>query len=730
MQSKDYIGHLDGDRIQTLSSHLQGVADLAFQFGAPIGIGQEAQIMGKGHDIGKETTDFQDYILGKRKRRVDHSTAGAKYLWEHKKEYGLLAVLGAFCIAGHHCGLMNLGTKFDEAGDGTLWGRMKKLIPHLQNEIDLIGEDAIDLTNLKKYGGKPIDIMLLTRMLYSCLVDADFLDTENFMTPDRVKRGEFPSLDVLHERFEKALKERGYRTPKNELNQKRYEILSCCERKGQGPAGLYSLTVPTGGGKTISSMAFALQQAVTHHKVRIIYVIPYLSIIDQTAHIFKDFFGKEAVLESHSQINYESNEENLPKEKALLAEKMKLATENWDAPIIITTNEQFWESLYGNRVSKCRKLHNIANSVIIFDEAQMLPVDFLRPCLYALQDLVQYYGCTAVLCSATQPALDGYLTVKPNEIMENIPELYNFFSRVSFKVDRLKDYDEIAAALNELQQVLCVASTKREAEEIFQRVNKEDSYYLSTNLCPAHRKKVIAEIKERLQKGLPCRVVSTSIISVGVDIDFPTVYLEYTGLDALIQGAGRCNREGKQNRENSIAHVFWTEKSWESRFMGKEKEVTYTVIKNYGEKNMTSPAAIGEYFRLWYESNEGNLDYKEIEDLSQKYAFSDIGKKFHLIADSTKSIFIPYDDHGREIHQLLMAGCRTRSLMREAGQYMVNVRYTTSPHTVSDFWKLYETGKIVMYPNDEELAYLAAESAYDSTMGLKIDSEEGVSILW
>lgn len=323
--------------------------------------------------------------------------------------------------------------------------------------------------------------------------------------------------------------------------------------KGEGEPGLYTLTVPTGGGKTISSMAFAMKQAVKYHKQRIIYVIPYLSIIDQTAKNFKDLLGEENVLESHSSVNYDDTEEDL-------ADRMKLASENWDAPIVITTNEQFWESLYGSRTSKCRKLHNLADSVIIFDEAQMMPLDFLTPCLKALEELVTQYSVSAVLCSATQPALSRYLTLKPREIMENIPDLYQFFNRVTWQFDGERTYDDLAAQIKTHQQALCIASTKKEAMEIYSRLADEDSFYLSTNLCPVHRMKVIDEIRRRLKEGNPCRVVSTSIISVGVDVDFPVAYLEYTGLDSLIQGAGRCNREGRKSPAESLVHIFRTEK--------------------------------------------------------------------------------------------------------------------------------------------------------------------------
>lgn len=491
-------------------------------------------------------------------------------------------------MAGHHTGIPDLGSKVDTAGTSTLQGRMKKDIPSVRHpELYSMDNTSINKNHLKELtaSGNSLDVMMLTRMLFSCLVDADFLDTEAFMNNQPVRKNEFPSLKEIAAMFWSRLEEDGYFRPKNALNEKRCEILHTCMRKGEGKQGLYSLTVPTGGGKTISSMAFAMKQAMKWQKERIIYVIPYLSIIEQTADVFRALLGNHAVLESHSQVDYDSLPEEGSEEAGRVAERMKLAAENWDAPVVITTNEQFFESLYANKTSRCRKLHNIANSVIILDEAQMMPVDFLKPCLHVLEQLVDYYGCTVVLCSATQPELGRYLQKNPIqknpiEIMENVGELFQFFKRVTFDIDGETDYAEIAKKLDECEQVLCIASTKKEAEKIFELLDGE-AMYLSTNLCPAHRREIIREMKTRLQDGKPCRVVSTSIISVGVDIDFPVVYLQYTGLDSLIQGAGRCNREGRQSLQKSRAHIFWTKESKKSLFMRKEKQVTDMIRKKY-----------------------------------------------------------------------------------------------------------------------------------------------------
>lgn len=728
-------GHIQDERVQSLTDHLDGTMRLAEGFGAGMGLGAEAGLLGKIHDEGKDTAAFQDYIHGRKHRRVDHSTAGAKSFWENG-HIGWLQLIGGFCVAGHHTGIPDLGSKVDCAGTSTLNGRMKKCIPSIRHpQRYLIDSTCLDVDHLNTFieNRNALDVMILTRMLFSCLVDADFLDTEAFMNNQPVRKNEFSSLKEIAAMFWSRLEEDGYFRPKNALNEKRCEILHTCMRKGEGKQGLYSLTVPTGGGKTISSMAFAMKQAMKWHKERIIYVIPYLSIIEQTADVFRALLGNHAVLESHSQVDYDSLPEEGSEEAGRVAERMKLAAENWDAPVVITTNEQFFESLYANKTSRCRKLHNIANSVIILDEAQMMPVDFLKPCLHVLEQLVHYYGCTVVLCSATQPELGRYLQKNPIqknpiEIMENVGELFQFFKRVTFDIDGETDYAEIAKKLDECEQVLCIASTKKEAEKIVELLDGE-AMYLSTNLCPAHRREIIREMKTRLRDGNPCRVVSTSIISVGVDIDFPVVYLQYTGLDSLIQGAGRCNREGRQSLQKSRAHIFWTKESKKSLFMRKEKQVTDMIRKKYNAEEMTEPSAIRTYFENWYQSNEGNLDYREIEKLAQSLSFAEIGKRFHLINDSTKSVFVPFDEKARNIKEQLMMGNRSRQLMRAAGAYMINVRYSKAQGQ-SDFMKLLTQGQIEMFPGDENLAYLVNMEDYDVELGLKIKSEDGVGIMW
>lgn len=727
-----YIAHIDGDRVQPLEEHLNNTGLLAAQFAKPLGLSKEAEIIGKTHDIGKYKQAFQDYIRGIYKGRVDHSSIGGKFFLQNKSNLG---VIGAFCIAGHHCGLQNM---LDRDGNGLI-KRLQKEYPGYEEcvalancSIPVLPDKIPAYADTKLVAHKKMDLMMLIRMMYSCLVDADFLDTERFMNPEGVKRGDFPAMDELHRRFWTQLKKMGFMEPKNELNKKRLEILETCHKKGESAPGLFTLTVPTGGGKTISSLAFALEQAIRHHKDRIIYVIPYTSIIDQTADVFKKILGENTVLENHCQVSYDYDEEKMPKDKAMTCQKMKLASENWDVPVIVTTNEQFFESLFSNRASKCRKLHNIVNSVVIMDECQMLPVDFLTPTLRAVEELITFYHCSAVLCSATQPRLEKYLSVKPKEIVPDINELYDFFQRTSYTLDGEMAYEDIARALMKKPQSLCVASTIQEANEIYKCLpsSAEGIYYLSTRLCPVHRKRVIREIKKRLASGLPCHVVSTSIISVGVDVDFPVVYLEYGGLDALIQGAGRCNREGRHGKEESLAHIFWTQTSKKSRFMSKEKEAADMVLNYFAVSDLSKPDAVNCYYRAWYKNNEGSMDKKDIAQKSIEMGFADVAKAYRLIEDESKSVLIPYDEKAKEILRKLQCGIRTRSLLRQASQYMVNIRSQGNKKQMSDFDILLSMGKIEMCKDDESLAYLVNDLDYNPVTGLQAASVTGNGFLF
>lgn len=727
-----FIAHCanDGSEPQLLRDHLDHVSQMAGNFGKPLGLEKEAALIGAYHDIGKYSDEFQKYIRGERTAKVDHSTAGAQLLEREKRKLKILSLIGAFCIAGHHAGIPDLGGKGDLSGmNRTLLARLKKAIPDYGNYMKEISDpENISFIPANDIKNDPIKLSLLIRMIFSCLVDADFLDTESFMNRGKISRGQFHDIPYLWKKLLTELKSRKYFDPDTPINEKRTHILNECIQAASLESGVYSLTVPTGGGKTLSSLAFALHHAVLREKRRIIYVIPYTSIIEQTADVFREFLPPEDIIEAHSQAEYDDNDENM--------EIKRLAAENWDAPVVVTTNVQFFESLFANRTSRCRKLHNIGNSVIVFDEAQMFPVNFMKPVMRALQGLVDDWNCTLLLCSATQPPLGQFLENKnkPREIMTDIDEMYEFFKRVNYKNDGTLDYEEIAGKMADENQVLCVCTTKSEAGKIFDSLQKmldtgAGLYYLSTQLCPIHRKKIISEIKEALLKGENCRVVSTSVISVGVDIDFPTVLIEMTGLDSIIQGAGRCNRNGKRNWKESIVHVFNTEKNQESHFMQQEKQASEIAGKVVSD--ISSPQAIGIYFHELYQTKEAVLDEKDMIGLSKNLEFETIGKKMKLIEDYTKEVFIPWNEEAKQLEEKLRQGIRTRELMRKASLYMVNVQSSVKKQIPALYEQLRNDGYIE--PLDEELAVLTAparnEGIYDEIKGLTYTHEEGMAVM-
>ena len=740
----EYLGHRNPDtgKEQTLLDHLQGVSEKAGEFADAFGEREHGRLVGLYHDIGKYSKEFQAYLRQGGGRKVDHSTAGALELMDMKSP---LSVPAAFCVAGHHSGLMNGGNKkADYEESRSLWGRLCKKpgkeIPYYQAYRDEVTYVASNYKSrlLPMIGRDDVFAgQFYTRMLFSCLVDADFLDTEKFMQAGENVRGDFDSILELKERLD-AYISKNFLNEQNDrygepINQHRRKILRECIAAGEAEDGssLFSLTVPTGGGKTIASLAFALHRAVRMDKKRVIYVIPYMSIIEQNAKVFRDILGDENVIEHHCQVDYSQSADNDEDYDKQL--KNQLATENWDAPLIVTTNVQFFESLFANRTSKCRKLHNIAASVIIFDEAQMLPIDYLRPCVAAIHELTQHYGATAVLCTATQPSLNKIFqkvyTRGIKEICRNVTEEYEFFKRT--KVELLPQkvtLSEMSERLKDKQQVLCIVNTKRAAREIFEALQVVDGcFHLSTNLCPQHRKAVLAQIRQKLVAGEPCRVISTSLIEAGVDVDFPCVYREMAGLDSVIQAAGRCNREGRRAKEDSLVYVFaWKDKAMANsqRSMKVCQGATEYVCESHGD-DLGSPLAIEAYFDFLHKLDGSELDKENIMGLirDEFMPFANVAEKFVMIDTPTRPVFIPYDEVGKEIENQLRYGIRSRRLIREAGKYMVNV-YCGNDTCL--FEKMAAACKIDVL--DDNVAVLVDEDSYSATMGLMLNIEDGQDV--
>lgn len=706
-----YIGHRKGqDEIQALSEHLANVSVMAGSFGASFDAEQHAQRIGTLHDAGKYSSAAQKRMADpEHTPKVDHSTAGAKIAFEVCRDGA-----GALAIAGHHGGMPDFGGRM--ASDGTLMGRMKKDLSGRYDYTAFWQENTIDKGDLSPKWLidriNPFAAQFYARMLFSCLVDADFLDTEHFMQ-GKMPRGGHDDMQVLLERLKDYIQP-WFANPTTEINQKRCEILRDCLLRGEEPRGLYTLTVPTGGGKTISSLAFALTHAAKNNMDRIIYVIPYTSIIEQNAAVFKRVLGDDNVIEHHSGIEYDEKEDMESPEVM----RQLLATENWDAPVIVTTAVQFFESLFSNKPSRCRKLHNIANSVIIFDEAQMLPLSYLKPCVSTIAELVRHYRTTAVLCTATQPSLarlfrDYDQDMSGREICENVGALQAFFRRVHFAHRGSVDFEILAEEMAQKAQVLCIVNTRKTAQKVFEMLPFDGSYHLSTHMTPEHRTKVLDEIRTRLRQGETCRVVSTSLIEAGVDVDFPEVWREMAGLDSILQAAGRCNREGRRDASESEVVVFSLPNGVPK---GMQPNAVAAEIAMEGAAHIDESAIIQRYFdQLYWQKGDQAMDMKDMMKLCARPNMESIAKAFHLIESDTRTVYVPTEANAKDI-ELLNMGILSRGLMRRLGRSAVSV-YSW------DWKKLVEAG--IIGEVAESIAVLKDQTAYDPACGLKMDSESG-----
>lgn len=719
MAYSKFVAHIrESDGVeQTLKEHLEGAAELARLFGDRFCNGDAAWLCALYHDIGKFSQAFQKRIHGETKQRVDHSTAGAIEL---SRRYGSMGHMLAYCVAGHHAGLPDGGSLACTPDDSTLSGRLKRLglietYSHFTEHLTLPDTRVLS-SSLTPLGEVGFSIAFYIRMLFSCLVDADFLDTERFMS-NKKREITYNATKELIQRIDNKIE--ALSNPSRDIDVRRTHILKCCIGKAEKDRGLYTLTVPTGGGKTIASMAFALKHALHHGMDRVIYVIPYNSIIEQNAAVFTKILGENNVLEHHSGIHYDE------KDESVLGKR--LATENWDMPVVVTTSVQFFESLFAKRSSKCRKLHNIANSIVIFDEAQILPLKYLRPCVQAISELVRNYKCTCVLCSATQPALDRLFPaeIESLELCDNIKDDYEFFKRARLQhIGEISD-TELAERLNKENQVLCIVSTRKQAQNVFSLMKGKGVYHLSTFMYPVHRRKVLEDIKARLKNNKPCRVISTSLIEAGVDVDFPIVYRAEAGLDSLIQASGRCNREGN-NPTVSPVYVFKPEQAYRKSLPAMLKRpiaVTCSIMSRF--EDIASPEAIRAYFNEYYDIEGEALDTRKIVKRfeegvdSLSFPFAQIAGEFRLIDEATRAIVIPRTDEACALVERLRVGERSRNLLRWIQQYTVNV-------FERNYNALYDSGSIKVL--DSELAVLTDMDKYDDSTGLDASADSGQAI--
>jgi CRISPR-associated endonuclease/helicase Cas3 len=727
-----HTNELDKSNWQSIKDHLSNTAELARDLGTDAGLSEYAFIAAMLHDIGKYSQAFQRKLDGERVK-VDHSTAGAQEvlkLFKANPYQGLLATMLSYCIAGHHGGLPDYGSEIDLEADASLKARLKRSLEDYSayaQEIDaskLVLPIPISIKPIKNFPG--FSLAFFTRMLYSVLVDADFQETETFMHKGKKPRGGYPDILTLCEEFNQFLKR--YEKPKNPIDQRRTDTLQACVVKVAEKPGLFTLTVPTGGGKTFASMAFALNHARLHGLKRIIYVIPYTTIIEQNAAKFKESLGNENVLEHHSNFDWKRDAKTEDDDTNDLLSKLKLAAENWDIPIVVTTNVQFFESLFANRSSRCRKLHNIAKSVIIFDEAQMLPREYLKPCLYAVSELVKNYGASAVFCTATQPSLEQFLPEgsKSQELAPDPKALYSFYKRVQVtSLGKLSD-NELSQRINEQPQVLCIVNTRKHARGLYESVVPEGRFHLSTLMCPAHRKATIAAIRQRLKQGQPCRVISTQIMEAGIDVDFPVGYRALSGLDSIIQAAGRVNREGKQPSGGAL-YVFEPVSEFIKHtpaYIQQGADVARSILRLYAADPICIEA-IQDYYKQIYDLQGKNaFDAKGTLDCFEKglrdevnFDFKTAAEKFKLIEDDTAPVIIQYDKTVQSILERARSSDFPWSFSRELQLYTVNIYKP-------EFEALQNQGKIDVYA--ETYAVLNdTESYYNPETGLIIPESSG-----
>lgn len=646
---------------EPLSVHLDLVGRTAAGLAAKFGAGDAAYVAGLLHDIGKNSAAYQAYIRGNA-ASPDHSTAGAV---EAVRLFpGPVGRLIAFAIAGHHSGLAD-GAGATKSLDARLrreppdyrgWERHVPTLP--SNAIPGLPDNRTDFA---------YTLGFLGRMIFSCLIDADSTEAEQFYAAVEGvarERGGHASITELRDRLDAYMAR--FAGTSGPLNAHRAAILAHARAKSALARGLFTMTVPTGGGKTLASLAFALDHAVHHGLERVIYVIPYTSIIEQTAAIFcdalKDDTGESPdVLEHHGNFDWDVAETEGERD---IVSKLRRAAQNWDVPVVVTTAVQFFESLHASRKSRCRKLHNLVNSVIVLDEAQTLPVALLRPCMAAIDELTRNYGTSIVLCTATQPALrvidgfrGGFAIDDTRELAPDPAALYQALKRVTVEHVGAKTDAEIADRFASHPQMLCIVNSRKHAQALYDAIRDlPGARHLTTLMCPAHRRQVLVEIRQELKDAKPVRLVSTSLIEAGVDVDFAQVWRAENGLDSIAQAAGRCNREGKAATGRTV--VFASADHKRPAIFNQQVQAMEAAVRAHPADPL-GLAAVRDYFRqLYWSKGDDYLDAAKLDgqpfpvlkrlkaslaaDMTLNTAYDSVGRAFRMIDDAGKSVIIPW----------------------------------------------------------------------------------------
>ena len=726
MKRPVYYAHtLEGkseEKWQTIKEHSEKVATLVKQFSAAWCTNEYAEDLGLLHDVGKYQADFQRRLHGE-KMSVEHSIAGAKRWIEMKWPES-----GAYCIAGHHSGLPDVGNRTDSEDEPTLLGRVKR-----EQQDYSACKDELSFTEINTFPAKDAVCMngnnaddskkeyaFWTRMMFSCLTDADYLDTEEFCS-GRKERGIHTDFTACRELINRHISQFQADTPiKRAREALRRQVMSHTDEKSE----IYLINMPTGSGKTLTSMQFALERAILSHKKHIIYVIPYTSIIEQNAKVFKDIFGADTVLEHHCNFDYESVKD------ANMRERLKRTAENWDASIIVTTNVQFFESIYGNRGSELRKLHNIADSVIVFDEAHMFPSLFFQPCLEAVRILTQRYHCEAVFMTATMPDFHTWMRefvcggVKTLDLTED-KSSFPIFDRCKIESLAQLSSEKLAGLAAEAENSLIVVNSRKAARQIYQLLPGK-KYHLSTYMTHDDRSRVIAEVRNSLVKREHFCLVSTSLIEAGVDLDFDLVFRELAGLDNLLQTAGRCNREGKKRNCKTYAFEFEEE---DLRPHGKSLDEFITkqaFCRDTFEKyrDLASPEAVEFYFNRLYAytlDSRKSMDFKTafspascgIDGFGFNYA--QYARDFRLIDEDTQPLVIATEDNRETVMPLLEAAAYGgMAAMRQLQKYSISLR----PY---EFEKLTKAGAVC---DEKGIRYLGCERYYSRETGILFENNE------
>ena len=714
----EYIGHTSDDgRKQPLLDHLNGTSKLcrenANEFWADI-----AEFVGQIHDIGKYTSDFQKRINGAENIRVEHAICGAKEVAKAPPKSYVPMI--EYCVAGHHSGLPDGGTKVDGEEDSTLHGRMKRKTGDYsayENEVKLEYpkdnlRELFDVSNQREIIER---YSFFTRYLFSCLTDADFIDTERFVTPntDRGIDGDF------QEAYEKVCEKLNSFKIETKLQESRSIIQEQVYKSVESNANVYTLNMPTGSGKTLCSIRAALKTAIENKKKRIIYVIPYVSIIEQTAKVFEDIFGDVLpVLQHHS--NYDFDDDKNEDENEITSEKLKRSCENWDAKLIVTTNIQFFESLYHYKGRRLRKLHNLADSVIIFDEIHMLPIDYIQPCLRAIGHVTKYLNSTAILMSATMPNYDKFMERYMSGVkIENAVKdtsLFNVFDKCRYEYIGKCELASLAEKAQEYDNALIIVNKRKTARELYDMCSG-NKYHLSTYMTPLHRSEIIAKIKEDIKNGINTTVISTSLIEAGVDLDFKAVFREIAGIDNILQSGGRCNREGKMDMGDVF--VFETDGG---NYQTKKKSdiiIRANITRNLFEEfeNISTDKCIKEYYGRLLNYKEKKIEENTITSIMGNdlridgIPFRTYAESFNFIDNQVIGIVIPCDEN--------------RGLIKELKDGKLSVKRNLQRYSASvnkdEFKELFQIG--IIETLDCGVCILANTDYYKSDVGLTLEND-------